>query len=148
MEKKFRNVMARPAQPIRITIPAAVAYDLSALQKGIANLVDRLGCSPCCSGFDITLLHERDFMINEKLELSSSWQNRFDPTPNPWSQQDLTPIRVIMPAKVSYNLDQVQQVLAKVVGRLGCEACCSGFDIAFLQERELIFDEALNIRSL
>jgi hypothetical protein len=148
MDKKSRTLMARSAQPVRITIPASVAYDLPAFQKGLAGLLDRLGCPNCCSGFDIAFLQEREFIIDEKLEIraiSSRSQDRFGPSPEPWLTQN--PIRVTMPTKVGYNLEQVQQVLAKVAGRLGCEACCSGFDIVFLQERELIFDEALNIRS-
>jgi hypothetical protein len=52
--------------PIRISMPAAVAFDLAAFQKGIANLVARLGCAPCFSGADCRFIHERDFVIKEK----------------------------------------------------------------------------------
>jgi len=147
MPKKFQTSMVRPPQPIRVTIPATVAYDLSAFQKGLAGLLRRLGCPACCSGFDITFQQEREFHINEKLEIASRARNTFDPTPNPWVPQDSVPIRVSLPTKVSYNLEQVQEVVAKVAGRLGCAPCCSGFDIAFLHERELFVDESLNIRS-
>jgi hypothetical protein len=140
--------MMASSQPIRITIPASVAYDLKKLQDGLGGILDKLGCMACCSGFDITLLQERNFVISENLEINQPARSAFGPFPEPWLPQDPVPCRVIMPVKVSYNLEQVQDVLARVAGKLGCEACCSGFDIAFMQERNFLVDEALNIRSL
>ena len=144
MAKKLQIQEGRLQGPVRITIPAAVAYDLDALQKGIAGLVDRLGCRTCCSGFDITFLQERNFAINEKLEIASSAPNLAFALP-----QDPVPLRgvtAMLPSKVSYNLEQVQKVVANIADRLGCAACCSGFDITFLHEREFLVDEALNVR--
>ena len=149
MERKFQTPMALPPRPVRITLPAAVAYDLTALQKGIAVIAERLGCQPCFSGANCTFQLERDFVIDEKLQIGPRTRDLSGPTPQPWEPQELLANRVsvTLPATVSYNLEQIQEVVAKVAGRLGCAPCCSGFDITFLQERELIFDEALNIRS-
>jgi len=54
---------------VRVRIPASVAFNLQMLQKSIANLAERLGCKPCVSGFDCTLLLELDYLINEKAEV-------------------------------------------------------------------------------
>ena len=130
----------RPRGPIRITIPAAVAYDLKAFQKGIATLVERLGCRPCFSGADCTFQLERDFVINEKLEIGPAVALPQDPVPER--------LRVTLPGKVGYNLDKVHSLVANIAGRLGCLACCSGFDITFLHERELLINETLNVDRL
>jgi hypothetical protein len=43
-------------------------------------------------------------------------------------------VRVHVPAETLYNLDQTQQLMRSVLGRLGCPACCSGRFIIFQQE--------------
>lgn len=141
MARKTEIQAVRPRGPIRITIPAAVAYDLKALQKGIATLVERLGCRPCFSGSDCTFQLERDFVINEKLEIGPAVSLPQDPVPN-------IPIRVTLPGKVGYDLDKIQILVANIADRLGCLACCSGFDITFLHERELLINETLNVDRL
>ena len=129
--------------PIRISMPAAVAFDLAAFQKGIANLVDRLGCAPCFSGADCRFIHERDFVINEKLEIRSfpgaSVQLPQDPVP-------MRPVTATLSGKVGFDLKQIQSVVANIAGRLGCEGCCSGFDIHFRQELNFMINEAGQIR--
>ena len=129
--------------PVRISVPAAVAYDLTAFQKGIANLVERLGCGACFFGADCTFVHERDFVINEQLEARSfagaSVQLPQDPVP-------MRLARATLPGKVSNNLKQIQAVVANIAGRLGCGACCSGFDIHFRRELDFVVNEAGQIR--
>jgi hypothetical protein len=129
--------------PIRVSIPAAVAYDLTAFQKSIAHLVERLGCRTCFSGADCTFLHERDFVINEKLEIHPSARASVQ------LPQDPVPIRAAkatLSGKVGYNLKQIQEVIANIAGRLGCAPCCSGFDIYFQHELDFVVNEAGQIR--
>jgi transposase len=57
-------------------------------------------------------------------------------------------IRVSVPAKVLNDLDSIQRVQADVLGQLGCQACCSGFDIRFDLARQFLVDEQLNVRAL
>jgi hypothetical protein len=53
-------------------------------------------------------------------------------------------VNVSLPAKVSGNIESLQKALAVTVGKLGCRACCSGFDIAFRRELDLLMiDENL-----
>jgi len=132
-----------PPRAVRITIPAAVAYNLEAFQKSIGHLVERLGCRTCFSGADCTFLHERDFIINEKLEMRASTGISIQGlgNPVPWRSATAT-----LPAKVSNNLEQIRGVVANIAGRLGCSACCSGFDILFRHELDFVVNEAGEVR--
>jgi len=51
------------------------------------------------------------------------------------------PVYVVVPARL--DLKGVQRVTAKTLGLLGCENCHSGFDIRFLQQQVILFDEGL-----
>src|SRR5689334_9804046 len=136
--------------PVRITLPAKVAYNIDSLQSSIAKVMERLGCPTCFSGANCTFQLERDFLINEKLEMvgGSSRSLPTDPVPwrpSPFVPQDPIPVKVITPGTVNFNIDQIQKLVENVVGRLGHPQCFSGFDIAFDMERELFVDEQLNI---
>jgi hypothetical protein len=54
---------------VRVTLPAKVAYDLKAVQKVQASILDRLGCTACCSGWDIRFDIIRSFIVDEQLNL-------------------------------------------------------------------------------
>ena len=55
-------------------------------------------------------------------------------------------VRVAVPAKVAFHLESMHKVTASVLGRLGCPACHSGWDIRFDIFRSFAVDEKLNIR--
>jgi hypothetical protein len=132
-----------PPRAVRITIPAAVAYNLEAFQEGIGNLVERLGCRTCFSGADCTFLHERDFIINENREVRASSQ------PSPWLRAEPQPsprVSLALPGEVTNNLEQIRLVVSNVAGKLGHLACCSGFDIQFRQELDFVANEAGEVR--
>ena len=57
-------------------------------------------------------------------------------------------IRVTVPAKVAFDLGAIQKVQGSILDRLGCPACCSGYDIRFDIARSYLVDEKLNIREL
>ena len=139
-----------PPRAVRITMPAAVAYNLEAFQKSIGSLAERLGCRTCFSGADCTFLHERNFIINEEGGVRASepdpspWRDftRYHgPQPDPWRLATAT-----LPASVSNDLEQIRGVIANVAGRLGCPGCCSGFDILFRQELDFVVNEAGEVR--
>ena len=50
--------------PIRVIMPAEVAFSLGSIQKGLASLARRLGCGECISGRSCVFTLERDFVIN------------------------------------------------------------------------------------
>ena len=55
-------------------------------------------------------------------------------------------VRVVVPHDVYFNLDKIQRVQKGILGRLGCMACCSGWDIRFEIERHFVVDNELNVR--
>ena len=134
---------------VRISIPAAVAADLDSFQKSIAGLVERLGCRACFSGADCLFTLERDFVIDPALKVNNIAPRVFAETEQKaMSLSASRPVTVQMPAQVSSDIDSVMKVVASVAGRLGCEACCSGFDILFRRELDFVVNPALELRSL
>jgi hypothetical protein len=123
--------------PVRITIPATVAYDLKAFQKSVASLVERLGCRGCFSGADCMFQTERDWVISEKHQLSPAARA---PTTDALSSPAGAShnVTVSLAKEVRFDLKQVQAAIGRVVGKLGCGGCCSGFDIAFRDEIQLL----------
>jgi len=57
-------------------------------------------------------------------------------------------IRVTIPAQVGFNLKNLQKTIGNVMGQLGCPACCSGFDISFLNSDFVIDAKTLGVKSL
>ena len=58
------------SDPVRLVIPAKVAFNLDEFTKVVGNLAERLGCKPCLSGRACLFLLERDFVVNpESLEI-------------------------------------------------------------------------------
>jgi hypothetical protein len=58
------NSSAIRKQPVRIVIPAKVAYDLPVLQKSLMNIAEALGCRTCFSGADCVFQLERNFVVD------------------------------------------------------------------------------------
>ena len=58
-----------PLRPVTATLVEAVSYDLGKVQEAVARIADRLGCPRCCSGFDITLLQELNFLVDEHINI-------------------------------------------------------------------------------
>ena len=59
-----------------------------------------------------------------------------------------SPIRVSVPYDVASDLGSFKKAVGSVLGKLGCQACCSGFDIHFEMERVYEVDQALNVRGV
>lgn len=57
-------------------------------------------------------------------------------------------IRVSISPSVYFKLDAIQKIQKDILGRLGCLACCSGWDIRYDLQRQFIVDEKLNIREV
>jgi hypothetical protein len=56
-------------------------------------------------------------------------------------------VRVSIPAEVAFDVDRFQKVQRDILGKLGCQACCSGWDIRFDMEKRFVVDEKLNVRA-
>ena len=57
-------------------------------------------------------------------------------------------VRVSLPAKVAYDLKSFQKIQSDILGRLGCEACCSGWDIRYDVSRQFAVDDKLHVRDI
>ncbi|MFY9609033.1 MAG: hypothetical protein WAU45_10535 [Blastocatellia bacterium] len=131
--------ITRRGGAVRLTLSAKVANDLGALQKSLKLVAERLGHPACATGCDI--LHmglEQEFASGDTVSLN--------PQPLPPRGHGLDqargPITVTLPDKVSGNIDALTRAVGVVVGKLGCSACCSGFDILFRREiNTLALDE-------
>lgn len=49
-------------------------------------------------------------------------------------------VRITVPVSVAGNLDKFQGAVRDALGKLGCQACCSGHDILINLERDFFFD--------
>ncbi len=58
-----------PARPVVVTLAHAVSYDLKRVQESVAKIAGKLGCAPCCSGFDIIFRQELEYMVDEQLNI-------------------------------------------------------------------------------
>lgn len=54
-------------------------------------------------------------------------------------------VHVSLPAEVIFDMDRFSAVQKDILGRLGCQACCSGWDIRWDVERQFIVDRDLNV---
>lgn len=130
---------ARARGPVRITLPASVAYDPKALKKSIANIVERLGCPKCFSGADCFFTNERDFVVDAKLAVgpgATKW-----PDPVPWTPIAYT---VGLSSRVRHDLDKVFVAIDKAIDIIGAHPCISGFDFHFQDElRTIVINEKL-----
>lgn len=57
-------------------------------------------------------------------------------------------VHVRMPRSVAFDLRSFQRIQKDILGRLGCQACCSGFDIRWDFVRGFAVDEKLGITEL
>ena len=53
-----RGLALDPRGTITVTIPDKVAGNIDLLTRAVGVVVGKLGCSPCCSGFDILFRRE------------------------------------------------------------------------------------------
>jgi hypothetical protein len=125
--------------PIRVTLPAAVAYDPDRLKTSIGSILERIGCRSCCSGADIYLQMERNFLVDpetnvETLKAGASVEYRGRPHQ----------FAVGLSPTVKYDIDRVFQAIDKVIDLLGPHPCISGVDVLLQDElRAIVVNERL-----
>ena len=60
------NKVPDPIQTIQVIVAHEVAFDMEKMRKVTGNLLARLGCPKCHSGFDIRFIQERGFVVNSR----------------------------------------------------------------------------------
>ena len=124
---------------MRLTLAASVASDIKQLKASLKGLAERLGHPFCATGCNSLYLNlERDFVARVERDAISLNPQPLPPVgvglpqdPIPWK-----PVNVSVSAAVFNNIDSLNTAVEKVLGRLGCPACCSGFDIIFQREAD------------
>jgi hypothetical protein len=118
-------------------MPVSVAYDLKALQAGIADIVERLGCKPCFSGAECFFQLERDFLIRggRRGEESMAMSPMAAGAVSALSASSAT---AHMSKEVRYDINKVLKSVESIVDKLGHTQCFSGFDFFFRDEVERV----------
>ena len=57
-------------------------------------------------------------------------------------------VHVAIPAEIAFDLEKLQLAQKDILGKLGCMACCSGWDIRWDIERRFAVDANLKVASL
>jgi hypothetical protein len=129
----------RAAGPVRISLPAKVAYDPKALKNSIKDIVERLGCPRCFSGAECLFQAERDFVINPAGKFEAGPQlsagAALGPDPTPWRAT------AVLAPGVKYDLDKVFTAVDRVIDLIGPHPCISGFDVLFRNEMIVINEQ-------
>lgn len=58
-----------------------------------------------------------------------------------------TPVRVSIPAAIAADIGSLKKAVGGVLDKLGCPACCSGHDILFELQREIVLKDKLSDRA-
>ena len=109
--------------PIRVSVPAKVAFDPRAFKVSVASLMEKLGCGKCFSGFDCNFFLHRDFVVDPAdLKKISDGAAQL---------QSGNVINVSLGKETAYSLAQVNKLIDSLHGRFGCAPCHSGYDFNF-----------------
>jgi hypothetical protein len=114
--------------PIRVTLSAKVAYSPDELKKGIAGLMERIGCPRCFSGADCTFMNDRRFVLEAGNKIAAG--------PVEWREADpeislAKGVTVGLARGVRHDINKVFKAVDKVIDLIGPHPCISGFDVFF-----------------
>ena len=57
--------------------------------------------------------------------------------------RDSSPVRVSLPASVAADIGSLKKAMGSILGKLGCQACCSGHDIFLELQRDIVLRKDL-----
>lgn len=57
------------------------------------------------------------------------------------------PVRVSLPASVAADIGSLKKALGGILDKLGCQACCSGYDIFLQLQRNITLRQGLGARA-
>jgi len=124
------------AKAVRVTVPVSVAGSLDKFQGIVRDALGQLGCQACCSGFDILIRQEREFFF-DKQRLSHAPRTRAASGPV---------VTLGLSHDAGGDIKSVFKGIEQLADRLGCRACCSGFDLLLRHKLDLFTDQAGKLR--
>ena len=69
MNSKLAAARHLTPNTVTISVPAGVAGDLKKINQVTKEILGRLGCLGCHSGYDLRFVIERDYRVNPNLEI-------------------------------------------------------------------------------
>ena len=70
---KVQALRAGGSNVVRVTVPTEVYFNLDKIQKVQKEILGRLGHLACYSGWDIRLDLEKNFLVDEKLNVKGGF---------------------------------------------------------------------------
>jgi hypothetical protein len=131
--------------PVRVSLPASVASEIGSLKKAVGTVLGKLGCPACCSGFDIFLDLQRDFVLHEgpksaAIAVSSGRAGM--------SKLRKERLRVGLHPDFASSIENVYSAIDKIADLSGHTACATGCDMFFELERSLVLDAKFNVEEM
>src|SRR5918997_6808994 len=63
------NPQPLPPREVRVHVTGDVLYNADAMKTVVSNLLGKLGCPTCHSGFDLRFIEHSDFVVGSELEV-------------------------------------------------------------------------------
>lgn len=136
------NAELSVAKAVRVSIPVSVASDIGGLKKSMGNILERLGCGTCCSGFDIFLERQKEVLVSDSLR-GKARLGGFSA-----SKAAASTLRVGVSAGAVATIKDVHDMLDKIADLSGHVACATGCDIFFQLEEMFVLDRNLNVEQV
>ncbi len=143
--------LTKTPSAVTLTVSARIANNLTDLQSALKSAASRLGHPACFSGCDsFHIGQEREFIVlggaGASVELNPQ---PLPPRLPPPALGSGRPVTVALADSVANDINALTKAVSKVVAKLGCASCCSGFDIEFHRELDLItVDKELNVQGI
>ena len=99
--------------PIRVSVPATVAFDPKAFKISVASLMGKLGCGKCFSGFDCHFHLQRDYVVDP------ADFKKIDDAPAAHIHSGNV-VNMSLGRESSYNLAQINKIIDSLHGKFGC----------------------------
>jgi hypothetical protein len=118
--------------PIRVSVPASVAFNPKSFKVSVAALMERLGCGKCFSGFDCRFQLQRDYLVDP------ADMKKLTELPAQVSNHNV--VSLALNKTNGFDILQVNKIIDSLHKRFGCAPCHSGYDFQFRNEIEQVIN--------
>lgn len=128
--------MACDNDVVRITMPAATAFDEKDFHSTLKSIGERFGCPKCFSGSDCLFQWERDFVLKGA--------NALPQDPVPFRIELGGAVQLFIAQDVAGDIGALARAAQIAFDKLGCLPCSTGFDVLFRSQfRAIALDAKL-----